>query len=336
MADSKTGQAESGGITDGGAGDGAVEGTGTARASAKASRSRLEDFIDSSVSTFWEIDADYRFTFYSDRDSGDGSAGPSAFVLGRTLAELLGEKAHDGPWALHLADLAAQRTFREYRYSVETERGTRHLSSTGRPFYDGDGTFLGYRGVTHDVTELEEARRAAAHHASHDPLTDLGNRRFWNERLAEALRADDPSGALLLLDMDGFKAINDTLGHAAGDEVLCAVADAIRSVVRGGDVAARLGGDEFAVLLTEPVTRDTAGRIAARIMASIAENGLAGIDDPHSLNVSTSIGIAMIDAGDDMPGDVLRRADCALYEAKAAGKGVHAFCREGSGGYALH
>lgn len=303
-------------------------------ASAKVRRSRLEDFIDSSVSTFWEIDACYRFTFYSDRDSGDGSAGPSAFVLGRTLRELLGEKALEEPWATHLADLAAERPFRDYHYPVETDRGTRHLSSSGRPFYDEKGTFLGYRGVTHDVTELEEARRAAAHHAAHDPLTNLNNRRVWNERLEEALAADEPSGALLLLDMDEFKAINDTLGHAAGDEVLCAVADAIRSVIRSGDVAARLGGDEFAVLLTGSVSPDVAGRIASRIACTVAESGLSSVDDPCSLDASTSIGIAMIGAGDNEAGDVLRRADRALYEAKASGRGVHAFCTQQAARYA--
>ena len=292
---------------------------------------RLEDFIHSSISTFWEIDDELRFTFYSDRDSLDGTAGPSAFVLGQRVPDLVGDEAGREPWASHLADLAARRPFRDYRYSVTTDRGTRHLSSSGRPFYDDDGRFAGYRGVTHDVTELEEARRSAAHHAAHDPLTNLSNRRAWNERLAEVLASSRPEGALLLLDMDGFKRVNDTLGHAAGDELLCRVADALRKVVRDTDVAARLGGDEFAVLLPGAVTREAAGRVASRILEVVRECGEA--DAPP---VSTSVGIALIGSGDRVPCDVLRRADRALYEAKAAGKGVCAFSRETSTGHALH
>ncbi len=139
-------------------------------------RSRLEDFIESSVNTFWEIDADLRFTFYSDRDSGDGSAGPSAFVLGRTVLELLGDEVTREPWASHVADLAARRPFRNFCYSMDLSEGVRHLSSSGRPFFDASGAFLGYRGVTHDITELEEARRANAWNANHDALTGLSNR----------------------------------------------------------------------------------------------------------------------------------------------------------------
>ncbi len=288
----------------------------------RTERSRLQDFIDSSVNTFWEIDADLRFTFYSDRDSGDGGAGPSAFVLGRTVLELLGDEATREPWASHIADLMARRPFRNFCYTTDLSEGVRHLSSSGRPFFDASGAFLGYRGVTHDITELEEARRANAWNANHDALTGLSNRRHWNASLEAMFAERSPRGALLLLDLDRFKVVNDTLGHAVGDGLLRHVADVLRGAVREGDVVARLGGDEFAILLRGRVTRSQAASVAKRVLADLER---AVPIEGLTVRASTSIGIIMRDAYKGGPAGFVSLADRALYAAKEAGRETYTF-----------
>ncbi|MGB6300765.1 MAG: sensor domain-containing diguanylate cyclase, partial [Rivularia sp. (in: cyanobacteria)] len=259
---------------------------------------------------------------YSDRDSSDGSAGPSAFVLGRGLRELTGDAANSEPWLSHLADLEAQRPFRNFRYSVDLPTGTRHLSSSGRPFFDKGGQFLGYRGVTHDITELEEARRENVWHANHDALTGLSNRRRWNVVLLENLGEDAKTGAVLLLDLDRFKTINDTMGHAVGDALLCKVAQTLLAVTREGDTVARLGGDEFAIFLAGSIDRSLAATIAARILRELDAEIV--IDD-QSVRASTSIGITLCEEGDFDPDSLVTTADKALYAAKDAGRATYAF-----------
>ncbi len=288
----------------------------------RSERSRLEDFIESSVSTFWEIDENLCFTFYSDRDSSDGSAGPSAFVLGRSLRELTGTAAQGEPWLSHFADLDAQRPFRNFRYSIDLPDGTRHLSSSGRPYYAPTGDFLGYRGVTHDITELEDARRENVWHANHDALTGLSNRRHWNSMLQDKLSADAKAGAVLLLDLDRFKAVNDTMGHAVGDALLRHVAKALRKATREGDTVARIGGDEFAILLLGPIDRALATVIADRILDELAATIVI---EGHDVRASTSIGITLCGDRDFDPDTIITTTDKALYAAKHAGRATYAF-----------
>jgi diguanylate cyclase (GGDEF)-like protein len=170
-----------------------------------------------------------------------------------------------------------------------------------------------------DVTErafLEEQLREAA---LHDPLTRLPNRALFTHRVEQALTALDPgvSGvAVLFVDMDDFKQINDTLGHAAGDQLLTTVADRLRACVRPTDTIARLGGDEFAVLLPELTAPDQAHTVAARIDAAFT---VPAILDGRPIVSTASIGLAFATA-DHCSDDLLRNADLAMYAAKHAGK----------------
>jgi diguanylate cyclase (GGDEF)-like protein len=171
--------------------------------------------------------------------------------------------------------------------------------------------------------ELRASHLRLRHQAEHDPLTGLANRLLFHEVLRQQLgRAPVgvPCGAVLFVDLDDFKNVNDTIGHGAGDSMLRAIADRLRESLRGADVSARLGGDEFAVLLCD-ATRDDAAAVARRILAALARR----IDlDGHMLSGAASIGVAMAVGGDDA-GEVLRQADVAMYSSKDAGKGDVAF-----------
>ena len=171
-------------------------------------------------------------------------------------------------------------------------------------------------------TSDRKALEQVTHQAFHDPLTDLANRALFTERVAAALARRDDSGtetvAVLLLDLDDFKTVNDSLGHAAGDELLIAVAARLRSCVRPGDTLARLAGDEFAILLDDLDDERAAVAVAKRVGARLE----APFEiDEMEIAVRASIGISLGQTPDARPDDLMRDADVAMYEAKARGKG---------------
>jgi diguanylate cyclase (GGDEF)-like protein/PAS domain S-box-containing protein len=178
-------------------------------------------------------------------------------------------------------------------------------------------------GSAQDVTERKRAEEALAHQALHDALTGLANRFLFLDRLEHALARQSREGtlsAVLFLDLDDFKTVNDGLGHAQGDQLLVAVAERLASCLRSADTGARLGGDEFAILLEDLRLAADAPSIAGRIIESLREPfSLEG----NLLTVSGSIGIAMAAPASD-PRQLLRQADVAMYRAKAEGK--NRFC----------
>lgn len=181
---------------------------------------------------------------------------------------------------------------------------------------DVRGIVLNCRDVT-DRRTLEEQLR---HQAFHDPLTNLANRPLLVDRIEHELEArpmESPATtAVLLIDLDDFKTVNDSLGHAAGDELLAAVADRVRATLRGRDTAARIGGDEFGILIRTG-ERDEVEAIAERILAAIREPIDLG---DHHLTVAASMGIAFADGRQSTADELLRSADVAMYMAKARGK----------------
>jgi diguanylate cyclase (GGDEF)-like protein/PAS domain S-box-containing protein len=178
--------------------------------------------------------------------------------------------------------------------------------------------------VIDDVTEKREAEERIAHMAHHDPLTDLPNRAQFNERLADALAQVERGGqlALLLLDLDRFKQVNDTHGHLAGDELLKAVAGRLRGCVRETDFVARLGGDEFIVIQTAIGVPSEISALADRMRAAItAPYDLDGIQTA----VGVSIGISFAPDDASSAAELMRRADLALYRAKRDGRDTYRF-----------
>lgn len=191
------------------------------------------------------------------------------------------------------------------------------------PIRDDDGKITHYVSTAKDITERVSEQRWMEHLASHDQLTDLPNRRLFSDRLTQGLlRAarDGSTLAVLFLDLDRFKNINDSLGHTTGDELLRAVADRLKQCGRGEDTVARLGGDEFIITLERLSSPEDARRVAQTVNSVF--------DQPFALNehvvyAGASIGIACYPHHGDDPEQLLKHADIAMYQAKAAGGNLH-------------
>ena len=172
------------------------------------------------------------------------------------------------------------------------------------------------------ASERKRAERKLAHLAKHDTLTGLTNRGSFQERVARAVtgsRRHDRRFALLYMDLDGFKDVNDRLGHEAGDTVLVELSRRLELAIRESDTAARLGGDEFAVLLPGLRERRIAQLVAGRILAAVDRPfSVSG----HTVRVGASVGVALFPSAADDLEELFRQADAAMYEAKRSGEGV--------------
>lgn len=197
------------------------------------------------------------------------------------------------------------------------------------PVRDPVGQVLSVIGVATDVTERKQAEETIRHMAYHDSLTGLPNREYFERSLTENLaraRRDGRQLAVLFLDLDGFKKVNDSVGHVEGDRVLNEVACRLKEVVREGDVVARIGGDEFLCLLPEINGKDEAAAIAERILEAFRRDWVAG---GLRFRMSASIGIAVHPADGRDADALLRKADRAMYEAKNLGRGCYALVHAG-------
>ena len=185
-----------------------------------------------------------------------------------------------------------------------------------------------------DVTDRNALDAQLRHQAFHDSLTNLANRVLFVDRVDHALaRRSAAPLALLLIDLDGFKTINDSLGHTIGDELLVKVADRLRHAVRPSDTVARLGGDEFAVLVEELASDSAPALAAERILGALSTPFVVSGND---LMIGASIGIAVTTGPASTPGVLLRNADVAMYRAKADGKGTYRVFQPAMHGAALH
>jgi diguanylate cyclase (GGDEF)-like protein len=199
-------------------------------------------------------------------------------------------------------------------------QGGRALALTFQPMESGGSVVL-----VEDITDRRNADAKIKHMARYDALTGLPNRTYFHDQMDRALAARRRNGescAILFIDLDQFKQINDTLGHVYGDQLLCAVADRLRTIVRDTDMIARFGGDEFIVLQSSTKKPEEASTLARRIVEGLSEPYEI---DAHRLVVGASIGIAMA-TDEEVTGDVLlQNADMALYRAKFDGRGTWRF-----------
>jgi diguanylate cyclase (GGDEF)-like protein/PAS domain S-box-containing protein len=213
-----------------------------------------------------------------------------------------------------------------YPFATVRKDGTQmFVENSVSPLRNKEGTIIGFRAVSRDVTQRKQFEQKLADMATHDSLTGLPNRALLSDRLTMGLALSRRSGsklAILMLDLDKFKVINDTLGHGAGDQLLKSVAERLTSVTRKSDTVSRIGGDEFVLVLPQILGPDNAAMLAQRILDAFRE---PFIFDGHQLNVTTSIGIAVYpDHGKEIH-ILLKNADNAMYLAKEQGRDMFKF-----------
>ena len=286
----------------------------------ESSEARFRDVAEASSDWLWETDARMRLTYLSARFT-EVTGIAAAVVLGKNLSHFfLCDGALDG-WAEPRGDAEAPGAFRDIRCRYhDAAGGIRVCRLAGRPILGSDGSFQGYRGTAADVTAEVEAHARANHLALHDPLTELPNRVLLRERLDLALaaaRLRHARVAVLCLDLDHFKEVNDTLGHGAGDVLLQEVARRLQASVRGTDTVARIAGDEFAIVQVDIEQPSEARILCCRLLERLAEPFRV---DGYELQPSASIGVALAPTDGESHERLLKNADIALYRAKQAGR----------------
>jgi len=286
----------------------------------RASEIRFRDYAEIAANWFWELDTSFRFSYVSPRFLRAVSLRHEE-MIGRRPEEVFAQgeqqvtawRAFEG----RLRDDAGEQVFEFDWLRPDGERLTFGL--TGRAVLDPAMPATRYRGVGRDLTEERRASRLVAHQANHDILTGLVNRREFMRRLEQAVEGSRAIGAvhtLCYLDLDKFKEVNDSVGHAAGDELLRQVTSRLLGRLRQRDTLSRLGGDEFGLLL-ELCPLDQAERLAENLRTLIKD--LTFEWDERLFRIGVSIGVVAIGSGETGP-IALARADRACYKAKDMGR----------------
>jgi diguanylate cyclase (GGDEF)-like protein len=286
----------------------------------------LVDFEQTGHGWFWETDRNGAITYLSAR-LGEAFGCPVETLYGKPFVELFGldvtgnESAATG-LNLHFA---ARTVFRDVLVSVSTEDEERWWSISGSPIQDRLGDYFGFRGFGWDQTEKRRSQEHSLRLAHYDSLTGVANRLQMSQSLETILNAPDErhrSCAMVLIDLDGFKQINDTLGHPAGDEVLRQAAQRLRQIVDGAGRVGRMGGDEFQVILPGSYTREDIAVLAHRMVEGL---GRPYAVDSHRAVIGASLGIARAPSDGVTSETLIQNADMALYAAKDGGRGRYCF-----------
>jgi diguanylate cyclase (GGDEF)-like protein/PAS domain S-box-containing protein len=287
----------------------------------------LDDFESAGIAWFWATDDQNRLIYLSP-SAADAFGVGHQDLIGRPLATLFtleqdsGEEGAERPLPFLLS---ARTKFANLTVRIAEDGDPRWWTISGKPYQDPTGAFLGYRGGAKDITADYERNRDTSRAAQFDSLTGLANRNRMNKRLTATLtayKAAKRSCALMMLDLDRFKQVNDTLGHPAGDELLKQVAQRLERIVANRGEIGRLGGDEFQVILPDIDDRGELGELAQRIIQMISQ--------PYSLDgsraiIGTSVGMAIAPYDGIEPSELIKSADLALYAAKGGGRGQYRF-----------
>ena len=287
----------------------------------------LREFEDKSADWLWEIDAQRRVVRANPRFAVSLGVDPKA-INGMPFLQVLAGPAWDsGDFAPGLRDIAEKlklrEPFRDLLLPVKVEGVERWWELTGSPRYGEDGGYCGFRGVGSDVTEARESASKISRMARYDSLTGLPNRVMINETLAIAMaEADKWSSrcAFMMIDLDRFKAVNDTLGHPVGDRLLTRVSERLRQLMSAKEMIGRLGGDEFAVVVRDATDTVAVERLAQTIIDVLSQPYEV---DAHTLYIGASVGLAIGPRDGRTAEMLIRSADLALYRSKDAGGGAY-------------
>ena len=274
----------------------------------------LQEYEQRGVGWLWQVDSENRVTYISSRMSALLGR-PAGQLIGHSFAALLGGHAELGRILLE------KQPFNALEMELGTPRGPRWISMAGDPIIDTAGRFEGFRGVGSDITEISQTQERLTHLANVDVLSGLPNRGRVRQLLGEALRGATTGNvpcAIMFLDLDGFKPVNDTFGHPKGDAVLRAVAKRLVDEVGSHGTVGRMGGDEFAIVISDAQSRKKVETLADRIIQSIKEPYMI---DQIEIRIGVSIGCAFGPIDGATVDDLILKADLALYQAKDAGRG---------------
>jgi len=285
---------------------------------------RFRALTNLSSDWYWELDADFRYKRIKGRQTKADLHQDS--LIGLRPWETPFEIQVSGGWKGFQLMLSSKQSFRDVICHRFLQDGSPfYISISGEPVFDDEGQFEGYRAVTREITEQKIAEERIQYLATHDVLTKLPNRVMFSQLLnveIPAAKRYNRKFAVLFIDLDRFKVINDTLGHIAGDELLQETASRFRSILRESDVIARLGGDEFVVLLLEADDVPSIEVVARKLLsAAMSPHVLAG----QECRVTSSIGIAMYPADGEDEQTLMKNADIAMYFAKEEGKNNYQF-----------
>ena len=298
----------------------------------RESEERFRSLTQMSSDFFWETDAEHRFT-----ELVHGPNYPDAFmarraVLGKASWDIPAVSPDEAGWAALKNQVDAHLPLRDFEFARRIGEGSvRYFSVSGEPRYAPDGSFIGYRGVGRDVTEIALARERISSLAYTDPLTGLANRTSLGASLEQAVsrtRRRNGKLAVVFIDLDGFKQINDAHGHDAGDSLLVEMAARLRKQLRASDFVARLGGDEFLVVLEDISDLTPVETVARKLLVEVTQPYVTG--SGAELRVTASIGISVLPDDATDAAALMKHADTAMYAAKQAGKNTLRFYRAAS------
>ncbi len=288
-----------------------------AEAALRDSEARFRSLTALYSDSYWEEDAQQRIVRMTRR----GGITDERYV-GRTLEEL--GSVPEAGWEAYRSAYLAHKPFRDQVLTMVVQGRTLWLSMSGEPILDEAGCFAGYRGVTRDITRRRRADARIEYLATHDSLTGLHNRSMFSQLLGvqiETSRRYEQGFGVMFIDLDRFKVINDSLGHEAGDQLLCEVAARLKSSLRASDVLARLGGDEFVVLLQQCASEGDVSAAVNNLMAKLTQPmNVCG----HDCQITASIGVARFPEHGIDELTLMKNADIAMYAAKRDGKNT--FC----------
>jgi len=296
---------------------------------------RYRELMALACDWFWEQDAEGLLTRLegTEANSGNGGSGLTGrfrqTFLNHTWQEIDSDTHSKTDWAWYQACLDRRQPFKHLLIKQHLpDRSERWIDVSGMPRYDEAGLFRGYQGIAQDVSSRVQAEQQVAQMAFLDPLTRLPNRTLVLDRLRQAIslsRRSKKSIAVFFIDLDNFKAVNDGLGHQAGDDVLKAFVTRVRSALREADTLGRMGGDEFLTILPDLPESRPAIRVAEAILIKARE---AVLVDGTPMVVGASIGVAIFPEDGNTAEKLIQSADIAMYEAKRNGRNRVCFFHE--------